>query len=59
MLKNEHVYRIGLVIEEYNIDIGFWNRYYPMETARNKKQLKESLKKFFNDCIKYIDERLE
>ncbi len=59
MPKKEHIYRIGLVIEEYNVDIGFWNHFYPMETARNKKQLKESLTKFFNDCVKYIDERLE
>ena len=59
MFKDKRLYRIGLVIEEYNLDIGFWNIYYPMEAAKSKKQLKESLKKFFDDCVKYIDERLE
>lgn len=57
--EEKHLYRIGLVIEDYNIDLGFWNVYYPMEAAKNKKQLKESLKKFFDDCNKYIDERFE
>lgn len=55
-MKNK-IYRLGIIIEGY--DNGFWNIYYPMEVATGKEQLKKSLKKFFNDCIKYIDERLE
>ena len=51
------VYRIGITVGEYDVD-GFWNVKDTNEMSSTKEQLKESLKKLFNNCNTYIEERL-
>jgi len=51
-------YRITIIVDEYDNE-GFWSVSELKQILKTKKELTETLTKFYNESLTYIEEILE